>query len=98
MSIDFAYDLPDDAFTAEMEGSAAFLAEVPGLVWKVWSMDPATKRANGTYLFRNADAAEFYVKRIFSAGPPTKPHYADFDIRQLDVLETASRTTRASLD
>lgn len=96
--IDFRYDMPEDAFVHEMEALSAFLASVPGLIWKVWSYDHESKLANGTYLFETPEAARFYVEEIFVQGPPSQAGYADFDIRQLRVLEAASRMTRAPLD
>lgn len=98
VSIHFDYTMPDAAFEAEMSGSAPFLAQMPGLTWKVWSWDEETNTANGTYLFASRAAAEFYVNIIFPAGPPSREGYGSFTISMQDVLVGASLVTRAALD
>ena len=98
VSIDFAFDVPQDAFAAEMEGSAPFLSEMPGLIWKVWGQDAEAGRATGAYLFASVAAADAYVNRIFPGGPPRKEGYRDFDIVVTRVMDGPSRATRAPLD
>lgn len=98
VSIDFAFEVPQDAFAAEMEGSAPFLAEMPGLIWKVWGQDAEAGRATGAYLFASLAAADAYVSRIFPGGPPRKEGYRDFDIVVTRVMDAPSRATRAPLD
>jgi len=37
-----------DEFSARMDGFAPFLSNTPGLVWKVWALDPDTQDGFGT--------------------------------------------------
>lgn len=97
VSIDFAYDMPHEAFAAAMEGSAPVVAEMPGLVWKVWSDDPEAGLATGTYLFAGPEAARFYVEHVFPAGPPSKEGVSDVEVRIMEVMDGPSRVTRAPL-
>jgi hypothetical protein len=97
VSIDFAHDMPPEAFAAEMESSAAVVAEAPGLLWKVWSVDSEAGLANGTYLFSGRDAARFYLDHVFPMGPPSKEGVSDVEIRVMGVMDGPSRTTRAPL-
>lgn len=71
---------------------------MPGLGWKIWSWNADANQANGTYLFLSRAAADAYGERIFSAGPPTREGYSNFEIEILDVMEEPSRVTRAPLD
>lgn len=98
VSIDFAFDVAQEAFAAEMQGSAPFLAEMPGLIWKVWGQDAEAGRATGAYLFASHAAAEAYVNRIVPGGPPQKEGYRDFDIVVTRVMDGPSRATRAPLN
>lgn len=97
VSIDFAYDMPHEVFAAAMEGSAPVVAEMPGLIWKVWSDDPAAGLATGSYLFASRDAARFYLDHVFPAGPPSKEGVSDVEIRVMEVMEGPSAATRAPL-
>ncbi len=40
---------------------AADIANQKGLVWKVWTEDPARQVAGGVYLFEDADSAQQYT-------------------------------------
>lgn len=97
ISIDFAYDMPHEAFAAAMEGSAPVVAQTPGLVWKVWSNDPAAGLATGTYLFASREAARFYLDHVFPAGPPSKEGVSGVEVRVMEVMDEPSRATRAPL-
>lgn len=97
VSIDFAYEMPREAFTAAMEGSAAVVAETPGLLWKVWSDDPRAGLATGSYLFASRESARFYVDHVFPAGPPSKEGVAEVEVRVMEVMEGPSSLTRAPL-
>lgn len=98
VSIDFETTLPAEAFAAEMEAGAPFIAEAPGLIWKVWGYDEETGRATGSYLFASQAAVDVYVNGIFQMGPPTREGYANFDILVTRVMEAPSRATDAPLD
>lgn len=98
VSIDFAYDMRHEAFSAAMEGSAPVVAATPGLIWKVWSDDPEAGLATGTYLFSGREAAEFYVQHVFPAGPPSKPGVSGVEVRVMEVMDAPSRATRAPLN
>jgi len=63
-----------------------------GLVWKVWTENPATAVAGGVYLFDNADDAArytaFHSERLAGFG------ITGIDARSYDVNEGLSAITR----
>lgn len=62
LQVDFPYPGPwgHDMFEA-MESLARSIADEPGLVWKIWTMNEAAGEAGGIYLFKDAASAEAYL-------------------------------------
>ncbi len=62
LQIDFPTEGP---FGAEMSEAFAALAESiaaePGLLWKIWTENAATKEAGGVYLFADLASLERYL-------------------------------------
>lgn len=58
------FDFPNSAFgpdrTEALRPLAADIADQPGLLWKIWTEEPAAGRAGGVYLFATRAAAEAY--------------------------------------
>ena len=58
------FDFPNSAFgperTAALKPLAEDIAGQHGLLWKIWTEEPATGRAGGIYLFATRAAAEAY--------------------------------------
>lgn len=65
--MDFPFDGPWGAALADaMRPIAAEIAAAEGLVWKIWTEDPAGRRAGGIYLFESDVAAERYRAAHFA--------------------------------
>lgn len=56
--------IPAQEFRVHAETAAANISKAPGLVWKIWGLDPETGQGTSVYLFRDAATA-----RAFAAGP-----------------------------
>ena len=58
------FDFPNSAFGPDraeaLRPLAADIADQPGLLWKIWTEEPASGRAGGVYLFATRAAAEAY--------------------------------------
>ncbi|NKC31827.1 monooxygenase [Falsiroseomonas selenitidurans] len=58
------FDFPNGAFGPERTEALKPLAEdiagQAGLIWKIWTEEPAAGRAGGVYLFETRAAAEAY--------------------------------------
>ncbi|WP_370679601.1 monooxygenase [Comamonas sp. GB3 AK4-5] len=62
LQVDFPYQGPwGDAMTATMRGLAESIANEPGLIWKLWTENPATEEAGGVYLFQDLPTAQAYL-------------------------------------
>jgi hypothetical protein len=78
-----------------MDSFAPFLSNTPGLVWKVWALDPETRDGSGTYLFETRRAAELYLSEILPEGMGHAPYISDMNVTITPVMPGPSQVTRA---
>ena len=64
LSVTYRLRVPAQDFRVHAETAAHNIARAPGLVWKIWGLDPETGLGTSVYLFRDAATAE-----AFAAGP-----------------------------
>ena len=93
------FDFPNSAFGPERTEALKPLAEdiagQHGLLWKIWTEEPAAGRAGGVYLFATREAAEAYhamhAKRLAARG------VTGIEATYRGVNETLSLLDRAPL-
>ena len=62
LQVDFPFAGPwGEAMTEALRGLAESIANEPGLIWKIWTENPATAEAGGIYLFADRASAEAYI-------------------------------------
>lgn len=62
LQVDFPYHGPwGQEMTEAMEGLARSIADEPGLLWKIWTVNEETHEAGGIYLFKTRSDAEAYL-------------------------------------
>ena len=96
LQVDFPYPGPwGDEMTAALCGLAESIAGEPGLIWKLWTENPAASEAGGIYLFQDLPSAEAYLAmhtaRLKGFGVP------QVNGKIFQVNETLSRIDRAPL-
>ena len=83
-----------------MEGFAALvepIASVPGLRWKIWSMNEVAREFAGIYLFDDEASANAYLAGPIVAQLGQHPALSDITAKQFDVLEEPSAVTRGPI-
>ena len=93
------FDFPNSAFgpdrTEALKPLAEDIAGQHGLLWKIWTEEPAAGRAGGVYLFATREAAEAYhamhAKRLAARG------VTGIEATYRGVNETLSLMDRAPL-
>ena len=73
---------------------AGNLANVPGLIWKIWIVDEERRRGGGVYLFADRAAATAYVEGPIISQLRANPAVAGVEVELFDVFERASVITR----
>lgn len=85
-----------EEFLAGTEQLAKSIAEEPGIIWKIWTVEDGTNHYGSTYLFRNRDYLESYksmhLKRLEAIGITVTADHV------FDIMEEVSRINRAPLE
>lgn len=97
VQITFKLAMPVATYEQIAEAAAPAIAAVPGLVWKVWGVNPGASEAGSTYLFTDAASA-----RIFWAGPSIArlaemPGVSDMKVNQFTILDGPTTVTRGPI-
>jgi len=90
------YDGPvTDEFLAGTRQLAESIAEEPGIIWKIWTVEDGTNHYGSTYLFRNRDYLEIYkamhLKRLEAIGITVTADHI------FDIMEGVSAINNAPL-
>jgi hypothetical protein len=70
------------------------IANLPGLRWKIWSMNEAERAFGGIYLFDDEASANAYLAGPIVAQLGQHPALSNITAKQFDVLEAPSAVTR----
>lgn len=98
LEVAFTYDFATaDEYIAAVSPMAEQWNAVPGLIWKIWTLNPDTKRAGAVYLFESAEARQAYLDSELAAAVANHPNLSDFDILPYAVMGAESRVTDAPM-
>ncbi|MCA8881377.1 MAG: YdhR family protein [Rhodobacteraceae bacterium] len=64
LTVAYRLQIPSERFRTHARSVADQIAEAPGLVWKIWGLDPDSGQGTSVYLFRDAASAS-----AFATGP-----------------------------
>jgi putative monooxygenase ydhR len=97
VQVNMNYSIPRADLESAWLGAAQPIADVPGLVWKVWLMNEVEKEAGGIYLFESAEAAHAYASGPIVAALKASPAVSNISAKMFDVLPEHSAITRGPL-
>lgn len=93
LQVHFKLRLPTEDYRALCAHVAPAIASMPGLHWKLFTLDEKTSTAAGLYLFADRASAEAYVASPIIGGLRAHPGIAELSIRMMAVDEEASQIT-----
>lgn len=71
------------------------ISEVPGLRWKIWSLNEDTSEFAGIYLFDDTESIRNYLEGPIIAEVNKHPALSDISAKQFGVIDEFSAITRA---
>jgi hypothetical protein len=74
------------------------IANVKGLLWKVWLMNESEKSAGGIYLFEDDASTNAYLNGEIVAGIMKHPALSDIEAKVFDILPEHTKITRGPVD
>lgn len=84
-------ELTDDGYAELTAQVAPSVAELPGLILKIWTGSDAEGRFGGVYLWRDRASYEAFAGGPFDVA--ASPDFVEVRTRQVDVLETPTSIT-----
>jgi hypothetical protein len=96
VTVEFDGSKPD--FEHKAARLAKPIANVPGLVWKVWLRHPEGDSAGGVYLFESERDLQDFIDGPIAAEINNRSGFTNVSMKVFDIMEEPSRTTRAPLD
>lgn len=97
LQINFTFKLSRGAYEQLAQQLAQPIADVDGLIWKVWPMNEVDSEAGGFYLFENAESVQAFLEGPIVAQVVAHPDIVDINVKQFEVLDELSAITRGPL-
>jgi hypothetical protein len=97
LQLDFNYTMPVTEYEGLCQQAAPAIANVEGLLWKIFLLDAERQTAGGQYLFQSRAAAEAYLAGPIIAQLQQHPGIEDLTVRQYDIQEAPTHVTRGPL-
>jgi hypothetical protein len=73
--------------------SEAF-AQVPGLVWKIWTLNEAESEAGGIYYFDGDESLQAFLTCQLAADVKEHPAVSEFSAKTFEVMDSVTAVTR----
>jgi hypothetical protein len=94
LQINFKFSVSPAELAEAFAPLAEPIAKVPGLRWKIWSLNEATSEFAGIYLFDDADSVQVYLEGPIIAEVSKHPALSDISVKQFGVIDEFSAITR----
>ena len=94
LQINFTFSVSPAELAEAFGPLAEPIAQVPGLRWKIWSLNEATSEFAGIYLFGDVDSVQAYLEGPIIAEVSKHPALSDISVKQFGVLDEFSAITR----
>jgi len=98
LQINMKCEDPKANFAEAFLPAAQSIADVKGLIWKVWLMNEKEKTAGGIYLFEDGASVKAYLEGPIVAAVMKSPGLSDIEAKVFGVLKEHSKITRGPVD
>ncbi len=94
LQINFKFSISPAELAQDFTPLAEPIAQVPGLRWKIWSLNEGTSEFAGIYLFDDKESVQAYLEGPIIAGVSKHPALSDISAKQFGVIDEFSAITR----
>ena len=98
LQINVKCENPKADFAEAYLPAAQAIADVKGLIWKVWIMNEEEKTAGGIYLFEDGASVKEYLGGPIVAAVMSNPAFSDIEAKVFGVIGENSKITRGPID
>ena len=94
LQINFKFSVSPAELAEAFGPLAEPIAKVPGLRWKIWSLNASTSEFAGLYLFDDAESVQTYLEGPIIEQVSKRPALSDISAKQFGVIDEFSAITR----
>jgi hypothetical protein len=98
VQMNFEYHMPQAEYETIVEQAAPSIAQVEGIVWKIFIIKEATQEAGGLYLFESVAAAEAYLNGPIITGLRQHPGIRNVSVKLFNFLEIPTLVTHGPVE
>ena len=97
LQINFKLNVPPAEYQKISESIAQTIADVPGLVWKVWLLNEQEGEAGGIYLFQDEQSLVGYLSGPIVAQIKSLPQLREISAKRFDTIPEITAVTRGPI-
>ena len=94
LQINFNLNVPTAQYQKVIDSVAPAFVDVPGLMWKIWLLNPEAKEAGGIYLFDSQASLEAYRNGPLVAKLRALPAVENISVKPFEIVPEATALTR----
>jgi hypothetical protein len=94
LQVNFNLNVPVSEYETLAKTVAQAYAEVPGLQWKIWLLNPAALEAGGIYLFDSQASLDAFLSGPLAAQVKALPAIGNLSVKQYQVMPEVTAVTR----
>jgi len=98
LQINFKFHVSRVEYETAVAPLANSIANVPGLLWKVWLINETEQEAGGIHLFEDSNTLDAYLNSTIVATIVSNPILTDFSVKQFESMSAQSKVTRGPLE
>jgi len=97
VQINFKLNVASAEYGKICESVAQIIADVPGLVWKVWLLNEQEDEAGGIYLFQDEQSLAGYLSGLIVAQIKSLPQLREISAKRFDTIPEVTAITRGPI-
>jgi hypothetical protein len=95
--VNFKFSVTPEQYADAVAPLADPISKVPGLLWKVWIINPEESESGGIHLFADQASLDAYASSDIVNHILSDPVLSDFSVKTFEVMEENSLKTHANV-
>ena len=97
LQVNFKLNVSPAEYRKICESVAQTIADVPGLVWKVWLLNEQDGEGGGIYLFQDEQSLTAYLSGPIVAQVKSLPQLREFSVKRFETIPEVTAVTRGPI-
>lgn len=97
LQINFNFSVSSMEYGQAVKSLVDQFEKLPGLVWKIWTMNEENKEAGGIYLFEDQASLNEFLASPLAKTVTSHPALSNFSVKQFAIMKDLTETTRGPI-